>query len=390
MDNWEEVFTGTLRMLKIIIMTKCAAYKLPTVLNVLVLLALREVNHPIWRLYKHQCSLFNEEICERSLSPLAQVVNIDTQRHDLKHMSNTYRLLRHSTVLMQTMNRMLGRVRTTWEGIRLDDADIGLTVVHLKGVIRKLVNNQFRHYMGKPEDWVNATTAQSTMDTHLAPKFFKDRTIDELKKILESVKTRIVDCEFSNTFEVHGDQIDRTGDEREEEATDLDGPPPDVPLDLGDEIADTIYEGEDKESDVPPLSQESDEDRLEDTKKRPLVGKVRIPGVLRASKPRTGAGPSIEGHRSLAQFLRPAISSAAIPIDEVKSLVESLSQEVKAVAPIPRPTRPHRTAAPISGQFVPIAQNIEIMDMGNLVPMSPPAKSRRRAKKPKVVSSRPP
>jgi hypothetical protein len=96
---------------------------------------MREINHPVWRLFQHQCSLFNEEICERSLSSLAQVVNVDTQRHDIKHMTETYRLLRHRTVLMQTMNSMLGRMRTTWEGIRLDDGDIRLTVVFLLGTI---------------------------------------------------------------------------------------------------------------------------------------------------------------------------------------------------------------------------------------------------------------
>jgi hypothetical protein len=73
MDDWIEVFKGTLGMLKIILMTNCAAYKLPTVLHVPLLLNMREINHPVWRLFQHLCSLSNEEICERSLSPLARM-----------------------------------------------------------------------------------------------------------------------------------------------------------------------------------------------------------------------------------------------------------------------------------------------------------------------------
>ena len=63
------------------------------------------------------------------------------------------------------------------------------------------------------------------------------------------MKTRIVDCDFSNTCEVQWDRIDPTGDERQDEEKDIHGPPPDAPLDPNDKIADTIYEGEDKASD---------------------------------------------------------------------------------------------------------------------------------------------
>jgi hypothetical protein len=164
-------------------------------------------------------------------------------------MTETYRLLRHRTVLMQTMNSMLGRMRTTWEGIRLDDGDIRLTVVFLLGTIRKLVANQYRHYMGKPEEWVDAVCSQSASACHLPPVFWKSTTVAELKKVLVNVHRRVINCDFSNTFEVHGDGADSTAPavlapDVDEEGDDAAS----VPLVCEDEIADTIYEGEELES----------------------------------------------------------------------------------------------------------------------------------------------
>src|SRR5690348_9875265 len=97
-------------------------------------------------------------------------------------------------------------------------------------ILDKLLNNLFRHYMAKPEEWLNATTAQASSDCILAPKFFKDQTVHELKKIIQSDRTRIVRCDFSDKFEVFGENGDAPGDDQKEQAFDIDGPRPDAPI----------------------------------------------------------------------------------------------------------------------------------------------------------------
>ena len=378
MDDWTHVFMGSMAMLKIILITNCSASKLPTVVNFIILLHLREVNHPVWRLYQHQCSLFNEEICERSLSPLAQVVNSDTQRHDLKHMTDAYRMLRHRTVLMQTMNEMLGRVRTTWEGIRLTDPDIQIAVLHLRSVIRKLVVNQYRHYTGKPEDWVNAAAAQTTLACGMPVHFFRPSTTDELQKVLVNVYDRIVRADFASTFEVSGaslsvdPSIERKVSDGDDDA---DGGAPVVVLEA-DDIADTVYEGEDKSSDAESESKEAKGDhkggsnsfKKSDVKQR---GNRRMPDAHMPAHPqRQFRRTHIDPKRIALEPVMP------VPLAEVQSIVALLTDQ-KAVVPKPAAVRPRR-AAPIAGQFAPGLQNIEILDRDSLVPMSPPAKRKRK------------
>jgi len=384
MDDWTHVFMGSMAMLKIILITNCAAYKLPTVVNFIILLHLREVNHPVWRLYQHQCSLFNEEICERSLSPLAQVVNSDTQRHDLKHMTDAYRMLRHRTVLMQTMNEMLGRVRTTWEGIRLTDPDIQIAVLHLRSVIRKLVVNQYRHYTGKPEEWLNAAVAQTTLACGMPVRFFRESTSEDLKRVLGNVYARIVHADFAGTFEVSGagvaqdPSIERNVSEGDD---DTEGGGADVALEA-DDIADTVYEGEDKSTDAESKTKELKGDH-KGASRSVQKSAPQQRGLRRMPDAHLPAHPQRQFTRTHIDPKRTALEPVlSVPLAEVQSIVASLTDQ-KAVVPKPAAVRPRRSAAPIVGQFAPGLQNIEILDRDSLVPISPPARRKRKFSKKK-------
>jgi hypothetical protein len=154
-----------------------------------------------------------------------------------------------------------------------------------------------------------------------------------------------------------------------------------VPLVREDEIADTIYEGEELES------EERSTEELKGSLQRvqavalgrhgdsknismPAEGKVVIPAQARlVAKP-------VAKMKAASR----ASQSGAVAIAEVKTIVDSLSQVSEPIPSAVVPGRPRRAAAPIAGQFHPDVQNIQILDMDALVPISPPVKRKRKAR----------
>jgi hypothetical protein len=276
------------------------------------------------------------------------------------------------------MNQYLGRTQTTWEGIRLEDPDVAMTVVYLQAVIRKLVANQYRHYMGQPVDWVDAVSAQAGSECHMPPAFFRGDSSGDLSAVLRKVSLRIIDCDFSNTFEVEGQHVHSTaGDAKSSSGDDDDSAVASRTMDAPDpdDITETVYEGEDE----PDAGIEPDRDQNEpdgDSVVTQADSKISQSEAEPQSMPE---GKSIGDIPTMELDSKKRLSrlSAPVPISEVASLVESLTQS-QPLPSVAARGRPKRLAAPVVGQFQAIAQEIQIVDRGHVVPISPNVKRRRR------------
>lgn len=380
------MFTGYLSLMKIILTTNCAAYKLPTVSNFVVLMYLRRTNHPIWQLFMAQCSLFNEEICERSLSPLSSVIQRDTQRHKIEHLEKQYRLTRRYSRLHSVLNEMSERKReATWEGIRLDDQDVTLTVVYLRSMIRKLVAGQFVHYTGAPGDWVSAVVARTTWANVRPEQFFRADTSALFAIVLRKIYVKIINSDFSNGFEVDGKNVD-DGDvadiEREEDAKSPTG----IDDNMVDDIADRVDDVASDESDSNGDSGEDKKHGSVPSVSRLLVSQKRARGGAGAGRDTmvSRVGGKRRGPNVMVSEKKARGPVSPLQVDAVPGLVASLTEEITHHPRELAARRPHRAAAPIVGQFQSIVQNIQIEENGHLVPISPDTGRHHRVKKKKT------
>lgn len=383
LNDANKTLDGVFAMMKIMLLTNCASYKLPLMLNILVLMYLRESKHPVWHLFQTECSLFNEEICERSLSSLAQVIQSDTMRYKLQHMNDMYRLTKNRSLLLKFFREVTSTSRSTWEGLKLDDDDVQAAIVHLKLTIRKIATNQYQHYTGDPGEWTNIVTATRTLANVSTPLWYKKSTLVELKKVLGRVRSSIVGCNFSNTFEVYGSDSKDVEVDMKIPGDDLESAEmPDMPVEL-ESPADFIHDDANV-ADEGELDSDSENDMLDakHSERSPVtLPSSALDSKLSSLQPAPTRAISFRGTIKGPRAVRKPTLERPMSVAQVRSVIRELTADLEGPSSQPSSGRPQRAAAPVRGQFMSSLQTPEIVEGDVVIPPSPPVKRKRGKQK---------
>ena len=123
---------------------------------------LRSERHPAYQLLTVHSTLLNEEPGEVSLSQLARLQTSVHQTSNINVTTDNFSLMTLTKRTSAVFRTDPGK-RTTASGYReidIEGAEVAIAIAFFKGIIRKLLTAQFRHYTGSPDSWTNSVVAQ--------------------------------------------------------------------------------------------------------------------------------------------------------------------------------------------------------------------------------------
>ena len=366
-------------ILKIFVVTNCRAYIAPVVLQILVFIHLRDTEHPLWAMFLRQPTLFNEEAGEISLSPLSSVLCTDTKRSSHAHVRECYLLAAVGQDVTSRLNAMTNvHAKAGWEGLRENAPEIPAMVEFLRTQIRALSSNQFSHYTGKPDTWLNARVGTLSLG-RVPPTVWTPRnTARFLQTAFVFLETKVVGSNWSSTFSINAPAEPEPDDAallaQMALAASLDTEDAWEPVDLAGSVDDVDLKGMVAVGDFVDLGPELDGKHV-----HPRSGArhdhVQTPGLgLRASgdvKTRSSRKPS--SSRAVQAAVAPASVASANVVPPAPSFPPPPPPADKKVESIPVasasrplaqpviPKRPRRRSSPALGDFSPAVSRFNIV-----------------------------
>lgn len=149
-DSGEKFLPYLFRAFKGLMLLNSPSYSNCILQSLLILLHWRRHNLPMWQMFCHNLSCFNEESQEIAFGLLAQSTSSDTLSSVFSHLDQKWKLLRsfyfHSTELAVDLNSTTSAHYSHDFHVRPDDESVSVLVEHFKKVILSIKNRSFKVY----------------------------------------------------------------------------------------------------------------------------------------------------------------------------------------------------------------------------------------------------
>lgn len=143
------MFVHITRLLKLFFCLGSPIYEEACLAQLLILSHLRRYNHPVWQMFQHNLSAFNEECGELSFSVLSRSTQGDSLRSDIEHMNDTYRLIHLYRSVADDFESSLYRNQTV-DGkhfqIAADSSEVRSLVIMFKEMIGSIQRGSYKPY----------------------------------------------------------------------------------------------------------------------------------------------------------------------------------------------------------------------------------------------------
>jgi hypothetical protein len=149
LDDGKEMFIHIARLLKVFFCLGSNLYEGVLLCQLLVLSHLRRHNHPVWQMFHHNLSAFNEECGELSFSVLSRSTQGDSLRSDAVHMNDTYKLIHQYRAVANDFESALyqnQKVDPKGFNVEANSVEVKAMVQFFKAMIQSLKNGTYKPY----------------------------------------------------------------------------------------------------------------------------------------------------------------------------------------------------------------------------------------------------